>query len=189
MHIYRTKLVNVFKLFPACICRLPFEVSSRLIEHCHIPHYSASSVQWDEQYGTRLWVEDIISKNFSSSKSPVWGWIFIYRLTLSPVESQNHYKTESGPNHNFAFSRAVYIQLHVHTSGKGSRCGYFLVTQFSFSTSLSFLYIFFNFVVGVCFDMLMCRNSLPAVAQGETISKPHRLIRLFLQVHINMHHS
>lgn len=171
MHIYRIKLVNVFKLFPACICRLPFEVSSRLIEYCHIPHYSASSVRWDEQYGTRLWVEDIISKNFSSSKSPVCGWIFIYRLTLSPVELQNCCKTESGPNQPSTILPSPGLFIFSFNYSRVEMIAGVVIFWLLNSVSAHLLHslCFVNFVVGVCFDMLMCRNSLPAVAQGETL--------------------
>lgn len=48
---------------------------------------------------------------------------------------------------------------------------------------------FVNFVGGICFDMLMHRENLPAVAQGEAISEPPRLIRTLLQVHTTVHHS
>lgn len=71
----------------------------------------------------------------------------------------------------------------MHPSGNAGRCAYFLAFQLGFSVSPSFL-CSVNFIVGRCFDMLMCRENLPAVAQGEAMPKPGRLIRMFLRVHI-----
>lgn len=88
----------------------------------------------------------------------------------------------------FCFCRAAYVQLEVHPSGNAGRCADLLAFQFSFSVSPSFL-CFVNFIVGRCFDMLMCKEKLPAVAQREAMPKPGRLIRTFLQIHIILHHS
>lgn len=88
----------------------------------------------------------------------------------------------------FSFCRAAYVQLEVHPSGNAGRCAYSLAFQFSFSASPPLL-CFVNFIVGRCFDMLMCKENLPAAAQGEAMPKPGRLIRMFLQVHITPHQS
>lgn len=111
--------------------------------------------------------------------------MFVSRLALSPVELQNSMRQNQC---QFCFCRAASVQLEVHPGGNAGRCAYFLAFQFSLSVSPSFL-CFVNCTVGRCFDMLMCKENLPAVAQGEAVPKPGRLSRMFLQVHIIPHHS
>lgn len=66
----------------------------------------------------------------------------------------------------FCFCRAAYIQLEVHPSGNAGRCADLLAFQFSFSVSPSFL-CFVNFIVGRCFDMLMCKEKLRQLRRGR----------------------
>lgn len=117
--------------------------------------------------------------------------ICIYSLTLSPVQLQHLCKAESGPNppRTDLLSLGLIIFNHEHTAVE--MIAGVVIFWFLNSVSACLLHSlrFANFVGGACFDMLMCGSSLPAVAQGETISEPHRLITVYLQVHINVHHN
>lgn len=117
--------------------------------------------------------------------------ICIYSLTLSPVQLQHLHKVQSGPNppRTDLLSLGLIIFNHEHIAVE--MIAGVVIFWFLNSVSACFLHSlhFVNFVAGACFDMLMCGSSLPAVAQGETVSEPHRLIRVLLQARINVHPS
>jgi len=104
---------------------------------------------------------------------------------------ENLYKAESGPNQPSTILPSAGLLIFSWKYAGVEMIAGELIFQFLNSVSACLLHssCFVNIVGGICFDMLMCRENFPAVAQGETISEPRRLISIFLQVHITGHHS
>lgn len=125
-------------------------------------------------------------KNWNSKKSSARRWIFVQRLTLSSVQLQNLCKAESGPKQPSTILPSAGLLVFSWKCTRVEMVAGVLIFWFLNSVLACLLHslCFVNFVVGISPDMLIYRENLPAVAQGETISKPRRLIRMFLQVHI-----
>lgn len=96
--------------------------------------------------------------------------------TLSPVQLGSPCKAESGskqPSMGWLIFKLKCVQVGMRAA----------VLIFWFLNSVSVCVLqplsFINVMVSICYDMLKCRESLPAPAQGQTIFDPPRLSRMF----------
>lgn len=186
MHIYRIKLVDVFKAFPARVHWLPFEVSSRPSPTSSLVIRLAVCNSTDSTHPGYGWKTH--SLRIATAMSSVCRWAFIDRLALSPVVLPNLYKAESGPNQPSTVLPSAGLLAVNWKHAWGEMTAGVLIFWFLNSVSACLLHpLCFLILLLVC--ALMCRENLPAVAQRETICKPRRPIGMFLRVHITAHHG